>query len=115
MSATAQSGVRQRLSFPLLCLTAFAEFAAVGITIPALPRFISDDLRLGDLAVGIAVGVFAIGALGIRPWAGRWGDAHGRRVLVVAGLLVTAVPTALVGLTDQFAVVVALRIGTGVG
>ena len=56
MTATAPSGLRQRLAFPLLCLAAFAEFTGVGITIPALPRFVSDDLGLGDLAVGIAVG-----------------------------------------------------------
>jgi predicted MFS family arabinose efflux permease len=106
---------RSRLSFPLLCLAAFAEFVGVGITIPALPRMISEDLRLGDLAVGVAVGVFAIGALGIRPFAGRWGDTRGRRPLVIAGLLITAVPTAATGLGQHYGVLLALRVATGVG
>ena len=85
-------GVR-RAAFLLLCVAALLEFLSVGIAIPTLPRFISEDLGLGDLAVGLAVGIFAMGALGIRPLAGRWGDAHGRRPLVVAGLVTTAIPT----------------------
>jgi len=115
VTGTTRPEIRQRVAFPVLCLVALAEFAGVGITIPALPRFVSADLGLGDLAVGFAVGVFAVGALGIRPLAGHWGDAHGRRLLVVAGMLVTAIPTALTGLTETFALLIALRILTGVG
>jgi MFS family permease len=106
-------GVR-RAAFPVLCLAALLEFLGVGIAIPTLPRFISQDLGLGDLAVGLAVGIFAMGALGIRPLAGRWGDAHGRRPLVLAGLITTAVPTAT-GLVSEYWMVLGLRIVTGVG
>jgi MFS family permease len=105
----------RRLSFPLLCLAAFAEFVGVGITIPVLPRFVRDDLAMGDLAVGLLVGIFAVGALGIRPLAGRWGDRHGRRPLVIAGLAITSVPTGLVGLCHQYGLVLGLRVVTGVG
>src|SRR3954453_2856882 len=105
----------RRAAFPLLCVAALLEFLGVGIAIPTLPRFISEDLHLGDLAVGLAVGIFAIGALGIRPLAGRWGDAHGRRPLVVAGLITTAVPTAVTGLVSEYWMVQGLRIVTGVG
>jgi len=109
------SSTVRRTAFPLLCLAALLEFLGVGIAIPTLPRFISQDLGLGDLAVGLAVGIFAIGALGIRPLAGRWGDAHGRRPLVVAGLITTAVPTALTGFVSEYWMVLGLRIVTGVG
>jgi MFS family permease len=110
----ASSTVR-RTAFPLLCLAALLEFLGVGIAIPTLPRFISEDLGLGDLAVGIAVGIFAIGALGIRPLAGRWGDVHGRRPLVLAGLLTTAIPTAVTGLAHEYWMILGLRIVTGIG
>jgi MFS family permease len=113
LSAT-RVGVR-RAAFPLLCVAAFLEFLGVGIAIPTLPRFISEDLGLGDLAVGLAVGIFAVGALGIRPLAGRWGDAHGRRPLVVAGLVTTAIPTAVTSLADEYWMILGLRIVTGVG
>jgi MFS family permease len=105
----------RRLSFPLLCLAALAEFIGVGIMIPVLPRYIRQDLGHGDLAVGIAVGVFAIGALGVRPLAGRWGDSRGRRPLLVAGMVITAVPTAAMAVAGGYGAVLALRIVTGVG
>jgi MFS family permease len=115
MTDVAPTRLRRRLGFPLLCVAAFAEFAGVGIAIPALPRLVHETLGLGDLAVGLAVGIFAVGALGVRPFAGRWGDVHGRRPLVVAGLLVTAVPTAFTGLTDQYWLLLVLRVVTGIG
>jgi MFS family permease len=101
--------------FLVLCVATFACFVGVGVTIPVLPRFISSDLGLGDLAVGTAVGIFAVGALGVRPWAGRWGDAVGRKPLLLWGLLLTAAPTALTGVSEAFTVLLALRVVTGVG
>jgi MFS family permease len=101
--------------FSLICLAAFAEFLGVGITIIALPRFVADDLHRGDLSVGFAVGVFAVGALSVRPWAGVWGDRFGRRVLLLAGAVVTAVPLAATALVDTYAALIALRIAAGVG
>jgi predicted MFS family arabinose efflux permease len=105
----------RRLAFPMVCLAALAEFIGVGILIPVLPRYVRQDLGLGDLAVGIAVGVFAVGALGVRPLAGRWGDVRGRRPLLVAGLVITAVPTAAMAAGGGYGAVLALRVVTGVG
>jgi MFS family permease len=105
----------RRAAFSLLCTVALLEFFGVGIAIPTLPRFVSEDQGLGDLAVGVAVGIFALGALGIRPLAGRWGDAYGRRPLVVAGLVTTAVPTMVTGLAPEYWMILALRVVTGVG
>ena len=101
--------------FVCVGITAFLEFLCVGMVIPALPRFVVDDLGRGTFAVGVAVGIFAVGAVGSRPPAGRWGDQRGRRPLVTAGLVVTAVATAGVGLIPNFWALLALRVLTGVG
>ena len=60
-------GVR-RAAFLLLCVAALLEFLSVGIAIPTLPRFISEDLGLGDLAVGLADEYWMI--LGLRVVTG---------------------------------------------
>src|SRR5438034_8431619 len=77
--------------FMLLGLAAFVEFLSVGMVIPVLPRFVVGDLHRGTFAVGLSVGIFALGALACRPRAGRWGDERGRRPLIVVGLVLTAI------------------------
>jgi len=65
--------------------------------------------------VGVAVGAFAVSAALLRPWVGRLGDRHGRRVLVVGGSLVVAVSVAGYAVASSLAVLVVLRLLTGVG
>ena len=73
MSASADTAVSPsaRLAFlgvfgaGLLCLT------ALGATMPVLPRYVTGSLGAGNLAVGITIGAFAIGAVAARPFAGR--------------------------------------------
>jgi MFS family permease len=101
--------------FVLLGLAAFAEFLGVGMVIPVLPRFVVDDLSRSTFDVGLSVGIFAIGALACRPKAGQWGDQRGRRPLITAGMALTAVATAGIGLLPNFWVLLALRIVTGTG
>jgi MFS family permease len=102
-------------AFVLLCVAALVEFLGVGMVIPVLPRFVVDDLSHSTFDVGLAVGIFAVGALACRPKAGQWGDERGRRPLITAGMALTAVATAGVGLLPTFWVLLALRIVTGTG
>ena len=67
---------------------------------PVIPHYVEDELGLGKVAVGVAVGAFAFGAIALRPFAGRIGDRMGRRVLIVGGALVVAVSTAMYGLVQ---------------
>lgn len=62
-----------------------------GATLPVLPRYLADELGASDAIVGLVVGSYALSAIALRPLVGRVGDTRGRRVLVVAGALVTAV------------------------
>ena len=48
----------------------------------------------------------------LRPWVGRLGDRHGRRILVVGGSAVVAVSVAGYALTTNLVVLVALRLLT---
>jgi MFS family permease len=64
---------------------------SVGATLPVLPRYITGELNGSDLEVGIVSGSFAITGLACRPLAGHLSDLRGRRLVVVAGALATAV------------------------
>lgn len=90
-------------------------FLALGTTLPVLPRFVEGPLDGNGVTVGIAVGAFAVGAVVLRPYAGRIGDRVGRKPLVVGGACVVAVSTLLYLLATSLGLLVGARILGGIG
>ena len=72
-------------SATLLC------FLAIGAVLPILPRYVSEELDAGNVAVGVVVGAFAISALIGRPIGGRLADRRGRRTIHMAGMAICVV------------------------
>jgi MFS family permease len=101
--------------FALTMLAGFAYFLLVGAMIPVVPRYVEDELGGDGLDVGIAVGAFAVSAALLRPWIGRMGDTHGRRVLVVGGGIVAGASLLLYAVASSLPLLVAARLLTGIG
>ncbi|MFM8236327.1 MAG: MFS transporter [Actinomycetota bacterium] len=101
--------------FVLVVTCGLSYFLALTMLQPVLPRYVRDDLGRGDIAVGIAVGALAIGAIVLRLWAGRLGDTVGRRALIVAGAALVAVSTLGYGLVSELWWIVLMRLITGFG
>ncbi len=101
--------------FVTLGVAALGYFFAEGVLVPAVPRYVAGPLGGGDVEVGLAVGVFSLTALLLRPWAGRLADRRGRAVLMVGGAATYALTVTCYGFADSVAVLVALRLLTGVG
>lgn len=78
------------LTTPMLLLigAGMAYFTVGGMLFPVLPRFVENELGGGKLQVGIVFGAYSLGAIVIRPVAGRLGDRFGRRTIMVGGALV---------------------------
>ena len=89
-------------------------FIAIGALIPTVPRFVEGELGGDGLAVGIGVGSMAVTAAALRPWVGRMGDTHGRRVLGWSAALVVAVSIPATPWPSLWMLVVA-RLVTGAG
>src|SRR5690606_23669585 len=83
--------------------------------VPTVPRFIERELDGDGLAVGVGVGSMAVTAALLRPWVGRMGDRHGRRVLAVAGAAVVAVSILLYAAATELWILVLARLVTGAG
>lgn len=116
MTFATQAAVRSpRLAFAgvfgagLLCLT------ALGATMPVLPRYVTGPVGAGSVAVGIVIGVFAVGAVLARPFAGRVVDARGRRVVLATGALVMGVAGALLFLPMGVLGLIGARLVFGLG
>jgi MFS family permease len=90
-------------------------FLAIGAVLPILPRYVHGPLGSGDVAVGIVVGAFAFTAVVGRPIGGRLADSRGRRVIVVAGLLLSALGGAMYFLPLDVPGLVLARLVLGVG
>lgn len=90
-------------------------FLAIGAVLPILPRYVHGPLGAGDLAVGVVVGAFAFTAVIGRPIGGRLADSRGRRIIVVLGMLLSAIGGALYFLPLDVPGLVFARLVLGVG
>ena len=90
-------------------------FLAVGAVLPVLPRYVTGPLGAGDFAVGLVTGAFAFTAVIGRPIGGRIADRRGRRLVVVTGLLLTALAGLLYYLPLGVGGLVFARLVLGIG
>ncbi|MET0628863.1 MAG: MFS transporter [Acidimicrobiia bacterium] len=93
----------------------FFSFSALGVFLPVLPRYVERRLGGGDIAVGVAVGAMAVGAVILRPLAGRIGDRFGRKVLMVGGAALLASMAAIAGLVEALPWLIGTRVLLGLG
>ncbi|MCC7078266.1 MAG: MFS transporter [Acidimicrobiia bacterium] len=101
--------------FALVVVVGLAYFFSLGMLLPVVPLFVEDALGGGSVAVGVAVGAFSVGAVLLRPFAGRIGDRMGRRILIVGGALTVGVAVALYPLAQSVAVLLPARVLGGIG
>ncbi len=90
-------------------------FLSLGVILPVLPQYVDHVLGGDTLRVGVAVGAFAVGAVLLRPYAGRLGDRYGRRILVIVGAFVVATSAALYPVASNLGALVAARVLGGLG
>lgn len=96
-------------------LATLLGFLAIGAVLPVLPRYVKGPIGGSDVAVGIVIGAFAFSAVVGRPIAGRLADLYGRRPVVLAGLLLMSVSSALLLVPGGVAWLVFARLVVGVG
>ena len=99
--------------FLLLVTGAFCFFLSFGMTVPVLPLLVTEQLGGSDLAVGVVVGIMAVSAILIRPWAGRRADVWGRQRLMLLGIVLGGLAFAGAGVVTDLFTLSALRLVTG--
>ena len=102
-------------SVPFLVLNLSALFSAVSFSsmLPLTALLVTNQTGGGDVAVGFAIGVFAITAIAARPLIGHLGDAWGRRFLVVSGCFMTALTFFGHVWADTYLLILIMRLLTG--
>ncbi len=117
MSDEAPSEPARLLSarFVVVVASGLCYFTALAMLTPVLPLYVEKSLGQGSVAVGIAVGAFAVGAIALRTYAGWLGDSIGRRVLIIGGAFVVSGSVACYGLVHAAWYLTLMRVVTGFG
>lgn len=101
-------------AFLRLALADLAYFTAVGVSILALPLYVTGPVGSDAAGAGLAFGAFALSALALRPVVGHLCDVWGRSPLMIGGGVLAAGCLALTAHAGTLLVVVALRLLLGV-
>jgi MFS family permease len=116
-SAEPPVSVREVLRLPAYRAALFSNFAtgwaAFGLRIALVPLFIVEVLDRGAGIAGLALAVFAVGNVSVVIPSGYLSDRIGRRKLLIAGLVVSAGATMLIGFTTSLPVFLAAAYVTG--
>lgn len=111
-----RSAPRERLlTPPFLALSAsvLAFFVASGLFLPSTPRYAAGPLGGDAFVVGLVVGIFSLSSIVLRPFAGRWADRRGRRIMLIIGAAMQIVAAAghLLATTVPLMIVMRLLLG----
>jgi predicted MFS family arabinose efflux permease len=109
-----ESRARYTPSFFKAMLAGFLFFASIHLLMWTLPLYVSTAFTSAT-AIGLIIGVMAVSAVLLRPWAGEWADRHGRRFVMLLGAACFAVAPLLYLAGTSPLTLVAGRLIHGVG
>lgn len=110
------AGRADRLPTAVYVLAVIAFFVAVGfgVVVPVLPVF-ARSFDVGQLETGLVVSSFALMRLVTSPFTGRLIDRVGERAVLVTGILIVAVSSAAMGLSQTYEQLLLFRAAGGIG
>ncbi len=105
----------QHSAYRAALVSAFANgWSNFGVRVAILPQFAVATFG-GPWVAGAALATSAVGMAGALQVSGRVADTVGRRPLVIAGLVVSALGMGLIGLSGSLVVLLALCLVSGAG
>jgi MFS family permease len=92
-----------------------SQYYAYGVMEFYLVQYMIDVAELNALAVSVVIGMQVVSLIVSRPLLGRFSDKYGRRLPIALGCLISAALLFIVPFTTQFALLLAISIGYGIG
>lgn len=112
--AAVPSPLRRNLILAVMCLALVAVVGMMASLMVAVPD-IAADLVASESELLWIVNAYGITFSGLLLAAGALGDRFGRKAMLVAGLLLFAIASAVVLVVDDVGVIIAMRAVAGVG
>src|SRR3989337_3715618 len=101
-------------NFILTSLSTFAIFTSFYFLLVTLPKYILDELQGSESEIGLIIGVFTITAVLLRPFIGQEVDRRGRKVVLIAGLVVFLLSMLIYNYTRSVEELLMLRVLQGI-
>ncbi|MBS4197428.1 MFS transporter [Lederbergia citri] len=98
----------------ILMLNMFITFSAIGLIVPVMPTYLKTFGAAGQ-ALGFLIAIIAFAQFIFSPVAGNLSDRHGRKNLIIIGLLVNGLSQIAFGLSTELWMLYLCRFFTGVG
>jgi MFS family permease len=102
-------------AFVSLAIATLVFFVAGGIVLPIVPQFAQRSLGLHPAEVGIAIAMFSVASLVVRPVVGWSTDRFGRRPSLIGGAAITIAALLLHLAAGSLEVLVVARALFGIG
>ncbi|MBD2869410.1 MFS transporter [Paenibacillus arenilitoris] len=110
MQATSK-GNKQML---FLMINMFIAMLGIGLIIPVLPEFLK-EFGAGGKTAGYLIAAFGVTQFIFSPIAGELSDKYGRKIMIVAGLLLFTVSNLVFAVAEQIPLLYLSRLIGGVG
>jgi MFS family permease len=84
-------GMRDRIwtkDFIFVCLSNFFVSLNFYILATAFPLYVKDILNGNEQQMGLAITIYSVGIILIRPFSGQWVDRFGKKKMAVVGLVI---------------------------
>jgi multidrug resistance protein len=98
----------------VLFITAFVDMVGFVIVLPLLPYY-ATEFGANALLVGILISSFSVAQLAMAPLWGRASDRYGRRPMILAGLVLSAIAYVIFAFANSFWLLLVSRVVQGMG
>ncbi|KNB73580.1 MFS transporter [Brevibacillus reuszeri] len=97
-----------------LMINMFIAMLGIGLIIPILPEFLK-EFGAGGKTAGYLVAAFGLTQFLFSPIAGEWSDKYGRKIMIVAGLVLFTISNLIFALAEHTWVLYLSRLIGGIG
>ena len=104
----------QNVALYVLMFNLFITMGGIGVIVPVMPAYL-DIFGVGGQVLGFLIAGFALAQFLFSPVAGDLSDRHGRKIFIIAGLIVYGSAQILFGLADAVWVLFIARFLSGAG
>ena len=98
----------------VLFITAFVDMVGFALVLPLLPYY-ATQFGANALVVGVLVSSFSVAQLAMAPLWGRASDRYGRRPMIIAGLVLSAVAYVVFAFASSVWLLLLSRVVQGMG
>lgn len=102
------------LALYLLMFNMFITMSGIGIIIPVMPEYLG-TFGVAGQALGFLIAMFSFSQFIFAPLAGDLSDKHGRKKLIIVGLIISSLSQVAFGLSTELWMLFVSRFFSGLG